>query len=57
MHSHNNYFPLVLQSFKTTGANNLDPYFTQYRRAVLRGKDSSSDFWIMAERVIREYSG
>ena len=29
--------------------------FTQYRRAVLRGR-GSDEFWIMAERVIREYS-
>ena len=28
--------------------------FTRYRRAVLRGK-GSDEFWIMAERVIREY--
>ena len=31
------------------------PEFTQYRRFVLRGK-SSDEFWIMAERVMREYS-
>ena len=29
--------------------------FTEYRRAVLRGK-GSDEFWIMAERVLREYS-
>ena len=37
-------------------ANHEHPHFTQYRRAVLRGK-SSDEFWIMAERVMREYSG
>ena len=31
-------------------------HFTQYRRAVLRG-ESSDDFWIMADRVMRNYSG
>ena len=29
--------------------------FTAYRRAVLRGR-GSDEFWIMAERVIREYN-
>jgi hypothetical protein len=29
--------------------------FTEYRRGVLRGK-GSDDFWIMAERVLREYT-
>lgn len=29
--------------------------FTEYRRGVLRGK-GSDDFWIMAERVIRDYT-
>lgn len=33
-----------------------NPLFMQYRRAVLRGK-GSDEFWIMAERVMREYSG
>jgi len=40
-----------LQSFQ--GEN---PLFAQYRRAVLRSK-SSDEFWIIAERVMREYSG
>lgn len=31
------------------------PHFKEYRRAVLRGK-GSDEFWIMAERVLREYS-
>ena len=31
------------------------PHFKAYRRAVLRGHDSD-DFWIMAERVWRQYS-
>ena len=55
-----NLVPMVmlvesLQAFKLDDTDRLDPFFTQYRRAVLRGK-GSSDFWIMAERVIREYS-
>ena len=29
--------------------------FTEYRRSVLRGK-GSDEFWIMAERVLREYT-
>lgn len=41
----NDYQPLVHEN-----AN-----LTQYRRAVLRGR-GSSEFWIMAERVIREYN-
>ena len=32
-----------------------NPLFMQYRRSVLRGK-GSDEFWIMAERVMREYS-
>jgi len=32
-----------------------NPHFTEYRRAVLRGK-GSDEFWIMAERVMRDYS-
>jgi len=33
-----------------------DPHFQAYRRGVLRGQ-GSDEFWIIAERVIREYSG
>lgn len=29
--------------------------FTEYRRGVLRGR-GSDEFWIMAERVMREYT-
>jgi len=29
--------------------------FTEYRRGVLRGK-GSDEFWLMAERVMREYT-
>ena len=29
--------------------------FTEYRRGVLRGK-GSDEFWLMAERVLREYT-
>jgi hypothetical protein len=29
--------------------------FTEYRRGVLRGK-GSDDFWLMGERVLREYT-
>jgi hypothetical protein len=32
-----------------------DPHFKAYRRTVLRG-EHSDDFWIMAERVWREYT-
>ena len=30
--------------------------FKTYRRAVLRGPHSSDDFWIMAERIMHEYT-
>ena len=33
-----------------------DEHFKAYRRSVLRGGGSSNDFWIMAERVLREYT-
>lgn len=29
--------------------------FSEYRRGVLRGK-TSNEFWIMAERIIRDYT-
>ena len=29
--------------------------FTEYRRGVLRGK-GSDEFWLMAERILREYT-
>ena len=29
--------------------------FTQYRRAVLRGK-GSDEYWIMGERILRDYT-
>ena len=38
--------------YQPTVAENAN--FTRYRRAVLRGQ-GSSEFWIMAERVIRAY--
>ena len=34
---------------------NENANFTEYRRGVLRGK-GSDEFWIMAERVLREYT-
>jgi hypothetical protein len=53
--------PLILFVNRISDLVSIDllhenPLFREYRRAVLRGK-SSDEFWIMAERVMREYSG
>jgi len=51
--------PLILYVSNMTeeiSFENENPLFAQYRRAVLRSK-SSDEFWIIAERVMREYSG
>jgi len=51
--------PLILYVSNMTeeiSFENENPLFAQYRRAVLRSK-RSDEFWIIAERVISEYSG
>jgi hypothetical protein len=51
--------PLILYVNQMSEARSFEgenPFFAQYRRSVLRSR-SSDEFWIMAERVMREYSG